>query len=255
MGTINPPTRPRSPKAERCLSPLDFKGLLINTSWHAQFIDGEDAFAFSEWAQDRQVPLFIHPYAYPSAPTGRWTSTKLDELVGRPFDTAMTLARMILARASFDPVPAPEDLRLAYGRQALTGHGPARFRLAARLRRHARARKNSLPGIAEQLSRKTPRRHDGVLGATCVRRGGRGVRRRARRRSGTDSGGTDRFPGAHRASCKDSGSPPPSRRKSCGATRRHSSGLKSPADSSSADGPSRRSQRRPARVKSSPCQN
>jgi aminocarboxymuconate-semialdehyde decarboxylase len=50
------------------------------------------------------VPIFIHP---PRVPIGRETQMdqfKLDELVGRPFDTAMALARMILS-GLFDRYP------------------------------------------------------------------------------------------------------------------------------------------------------
>ena len=99
LGTLNPldARRSRSRKGERCLGPLGFKGLLITSSWHGRFIDGEDAFAFWEWAQDRQVPLFIHPPRVPIGHDQQMDQYKLDELVGRPFDTAMTLARMILS--------------------------------------------------------------------------------------------------------------------------------------------------------------
>ncbi len=104
LGTLNPLDANHIAEGERCLESLDFKGLLITSSWHGRFIDGEDAFPFWEWAQDRQVPLFIHP---PRAPIGhqqQMDQFKLDELVGRPFDTAMALARMILS-GLFDRYP------------------------------------------------------------------------------------------------------------------------------------------------------
>jgi predicted TIM-barrel fold metal-dependent hydrolase len=104
MGTINPLDPTQIAEGERCLGPLGFKGLLINTSWHGQFIDGEDAFAFWEWAQDRQVPLLIHPVRVPIGADRQMDQYKLDELVGRPFDTTMALARMILS-GLFDRFP------------------------------------------------------------------------------------------------------------------------------------------------------
>jgi aminocarboxymuconate-semialdehyde decarboxylase len=86
------------------MGPLGFKGLLICSSWHGRFIDGEDAYPFWEWAEDRQVPLFIHPPRVPIGHEQQMDQYKLDELIGRPFDTAMALARMILS-GLFDRYP------------------------------------------------------------------------------------------------------------------------------------------------------
>ncbi len=97
LGTLNPLDASHIAEGERCLGPLGFKGLLITSSWHGQFIDGEAAFPFWEWAQDRQVPVFIHPPRVPIGHDQQMDQFKLDELVGRPFDTAMALARMILS--------------------------------------------------------------------------------------------------------------------------------------------------------------
>jgi aminocarboxymuconate-semialdehyde decarboxylase len=103
LGTLNPLDARHIAEGERCLS-LGFKGLLITSSWHGRFVDGEDAFAFWEWAEDRQVPLFIHPPRVPIGHDQQMDQYKLDELVGRPFDTAMALARMILS-GLFDRYP------------------------------------------------------------------------------------------------------------------------------------------------------
>src|SRR5215475_14658139 len=97
LGTINPLDKSQIAEGKRCLGPLGFKGLLINTSWHGRFIDGEDAYPFWEWAEHQQVPLFIHPVRVPIGADRQMDQYKLDEIVGRPFDTAMALARMILS--------------------------------------------------------------------------------------------------------------------------------------------------------------
>jgi predicted TIM-barrel fold metal-dependent hydrolase len=97
LGTLDPLDRDHITEGERCLDALGFKGLLINTSWHGRFIDTEEAFPFWEWAEHRQVPLFIHPPRVPIGHDQQMGQYKLDELVGRPFDTAMALARMILS--------------------------------------------------------------------------------------------------------------------------------------------------------------
>jgi len=104
LGTINPLDRAHLAEGERCLDALGLKGLLINTSWHGRFIDGEDAFPFWEWAEARQIPLFLHPPRVPIGHDRQMDQYKLDELVGRPFDTAMALARMILS-GLFDRFP------------------------------------------------------------------------------------------------------------------------------------------------------
>jgi len=97
LGTLNPLDAGQIAEGERCLDSLGFKGLLITSSWHGQFIDDEKAFPFWEWAQARQVPIFIHPPRVPIGHDQEMDQFKLDELVGRPFDTAMALARMILS--------------------------------------------------------------------------------------------------------------------------------------------------------------
>ena len=104
MGTLNPLDKSQIAEAERCFEALKFKGLLICSSWHGRFIDGEDSFAFWEWAQDRQAPVFIHPLRVPIGHEQQMDQFKLDELIGRPFDTAMALARMILS-GLFDRYP------------------------------------------------------------------------------------------------------------------------------------------------------
>ena len=96
LGTLNPLDASQIAEGERCLGALGFKGTQICTSWHGRFIDGEDTFPFWEWAQDRNVPVFIHPPRVPIGHDQQMDQYKLDELVGRPFDTAMALARMIL---------------------------------------------------------------------------------------------------------------------------------------------------------------
>jgi len=97
IGTLNPLDATQIAEGERCLGALHFKGIQICSSWHGRFIDGEDSFAFWEWAEDKQVPVFIHPPRVPIGHQQQMDQYKLDELIGRPFDTAMALARMILS--------------------------------------------------------------------------------------------------------------------------------------------------------------
>ncbi len=50
------------------------------------------------------MPVFLHPPRVPIGHAQQMDQFKLDELIGRPFDTAMTLARMILS-GLFDRYP------------------------------------------------------------------------------------------------------------------------------------------------------
>jgi predicted TIM-barrel fold metal-dependent hydrolase len=104
MGTVNPLEKDHIKEAERCLGPLGYKGLLCTTSWHGRFLDTEEAWPFWEWAEDTQAPIFLHPVRTPIGHDRQMDQYKLDELIGRPFDTAMCLARMILS-GLFDRFP------------------------------------------------------------------------------------------------------------------------------------------------------
>jgi predicted TIM-barrel fold metal-dependent hydrolase len=104
LGTVNPLETDHIKEAERCLGPLGFKGLLCTTSWHGRFLDTEEAWPFWEWAEGTAAPIFLHPVRTPIGHDQQMDQYKLDELVGRPFDTAMCLARMILS-GLFDRFP------------------------------------------------------------------------------------------------------------------------------------------------------
>ncbi len=97
MGHVNPLDEKQVAEAERCVGALGFKGLLLCSSWHKRFIDNAEATPFWEWADATRTPIFIHPPRAPIGADQEMGQYKLDELVGRPFDTAMALARMILS--------------------------------------------------------------------------------------------------------------------------------------------------------------
>ena len=104
MGSLNPLDKTQIREGERCMEALGMKGLLVCSSWHGRFVDAEESYAFWEWAEDRQVPIFLHPPRVPIGHAQQMDQYKLDELVGRPFDTAMAVARMILS-GLFDRFP------------------------------------------------------------------------------------------------------------------------------------------------------
>jgi len=100
---VNPFNAASIGECERCFKEYDAKGVGIGTSWNGIFLDSPQADPFWEYAQDRDVAIFVHP---PLVPIGhkQMNCYKLEEMVGRPFDTAMTASRMILS-GLFDRYP------------------------------------------------------------------------------------------------------------------------------------------------------
>jgi predicted TIM-barrel fold metal-dependent hydrolase len=93
LAMVNP-FDPRSVReCERCFE-NGAKGISIGTSWKGTFLDSPRADPLWEFAQDRRAAVFLHP---PLIPIGRhrMNAYKLEEIVGRPFDTTMTVTRMI----------------------------------------------------------------------------------------------------------------------------------------------------------------
>lgn len=104
MGTLCPLDAAHIAEGQRCRDELGFKGFIIDTSWHGRFLDGEDAFPFWEWVEGDGVPVFLHPPRLPIGYEQQMNQYKQEEAVGRPFDTAMCLARMIMGGV-FDRFP------------------------------------------------------------------------------------------------------------------------------------------------------
>ena len=104
IGTANALDPANVRESERAMTQLGFKGLLCTTSWHGLYLDTEEAWPFWEYVQDKGVPIFLHPVRTPIGHDNQMDQYKLDELIGRPFDTSMCLARMILS-GLFDRFP------------------------------------------------------------------------------------------------------------------------------------------------------
>ena len=82
-------------ETERALCEYGLRGVMINTSWHGEYLDSPRADDFWELVTRLDVPVFLHP---PRDTIGqeKLDMFRLPEMVGRPFDTTLTLARMIL---------------------------------------------------------------------------------------------------------------------------------------------------------------
>ncbi|MGP0090511.1 MAG: amidohydrolase family protein [Xanthobacteraceae bacterium] len=81
-------------EAERAINELAFRGLCIDTNWGGRFYDTEDVYPFFEFAEANGHAIWVHPAQLPYGfeIMKKW---RLEEVVGRPCDTGMSVARMI----------------------------------------------------------------------------------------------------------------------------------------------------------------
>jgi len=80
---------------ERAIKDLGLKGFMINTSVAGEYLDSPNAVPFFEQATAFDVPVFLHP---PRVTIGaeKMDMFRLPEMVGRPFDTTLSLSRFML---------------------------------------------------------------------------------------------------------------------------------------------------------------
>lgn len=82
-------------ETEKAVREYGLKGIMANSSVAGEYLDSPRARPFFELASELDVPLFIHP---PKVTIGaeKMEIFRLPEMVGRPFDTTLSLARFIL---------------------------------------------------------------------------------------------------------------------------------------------------------------
>jgi aminocarboxymuconate-semialdehyde decarboxylase len=88
---------------ERAVKQDDLRGVLINSSHRGAYPDDDDARPFFRLATELDIPVFMHP---PSVGFGeeRMKEFRLASSVGRPFDSCLALARLIV-RGVFEEFP------------------------------------------------------------------------------------------------------------------------------------------------------
>ena len=103
MAIVNPFHKNSIKECQRCLDKLGAKGINIGTSWNGRYLDSPKLSIFWEFVQQKDIAVFLHP---PQVPIGHkyMKAYKMEEMVGRPFDTTMTVARMIYS-GLFDRYP------------------------------------------------------------------------------------------------------------------------------------------------------
>ncbi|HZT08844.1 MAG TPA: amidohydrolase family protein [Chloroflexota bacterium] len=91
-------------ETERAVRQLGLKGIMVNSSVAGEYLDSPRAVPFFELVAQLDVPVFVHP---PRVTIGaeKMEIFRLPELVGRPFDTSLSLARFILM-GGFERFPA-----------------------------------------------------------------------------------------------------------------------------------------------------
>ncbi len=103
LAMVNPLDKACVTECERCIKQHGAKGISVESSWQGRYLDTPEAYPLWEFAQDQDAVVFIHP---PQIPIGyqQMNIYRLEEAVGRPFDTAMNIARMIYSGV-FDRFP------------------------------------------------------------------------------------------------------------------------------------------------------
>jgi len=88
---------------ERAVRQDDLRGVLINSSHRRAYPDDDDARPFFQLATALDIPVFMHP---PSVGFGeeRMREFRLASSVGRPFDSCLALARLIV-KGIFEELP------------------------------------------------------------------------------------------------------------------------------------------------------
>ena len=82
-------------ETERAVREYKLRGIMVNSSVNGEYLDSPRATPFFELVSELGVPLFVHP---PKTTIGneKMEIFRLPEMLGRPFDTTLSLARFVL---------------------------------------------------------------------------------------------------------------------------------------------------------------
>lgn len=83
-------------ETERALKEAGLKGVMINSSVQGEYLDSPRALPFFELMCGLDVPVFVHPPAMTPG-VEKMMEYRLVEMIGRPMDTTLSLARAIYA--------------------------------------------------------------------------------------------------------------------------------------------------------------
>jgi aminocarboxymuconate-semialdehyde decarboxylase len=81
-------------ETEKAVKQFKLKGIMVGSSVNGEYLDSPRAAAFFELATELDVPLFVHPPKF-TIGNEKMEIFRLPEMLGRPFDTTLSLTRFI----------------------------------------------------------------------------------------------------------------------------------------------------------------
>jgi aminocarboxymuconate-semialdehyde decarboxylase len=81
-------------ETERAIRDYKMKGIMINSSVNGEYLDSTRATPFFDLVSELEVPLFVHPPKF-TIGNEKMEIYRLPEMLGRPFDTTLSLTRFI----------------------------------------------------------------------------------------------------------------------------------------------------------------
>jgi aminocarboxymuconate-semialdehyde decarboxylase len=81
-------------ETERAIRDYKMRGIMINSSVNGEYLDSTRAIPFFELVSELEVPLFVHPPKF-TIGNEKMEIYRLPEMLGRPFDTTLSLTRFI----------------------------------------------------------------------------------------------------------------------------------------------------------------
>lgn len=83
-------------ETERAVKEYKLKGIMVNSSVNGEYLDSPRATPFFQLVSELDVPLFVHPPKF-TIGNEKMEIFRLPEMLGRPFDTTLSLTRFILS--------------------------------------------------------------------------------------------------------------------------------------------------------------
>jgi len=82
-------------ETEKAIKQYKLKGIMVNSSVNGEYLDSPRATPFFQLVTELDVPLFVHPPKF-TIGNEKMEMFRLPEMLGRPFDTTLSLTRFIL---------------------------------------------------------------------------------------------------------------------------------------------------------------
>jgi aminocarboxymuconate-semialdehyde decarboxylase len=90
-------------ETEKAVRELGLRGIMVGSSVEGEYLDSPRATPFFELVSELDVPLFVHPPKF-TVGNEKMEIFRLPEMLGRPFDTTLSLTRFIFT-GGFEKFP------------------------------------------------------------------------------------------------------------------------------------------------------